>query len=162
MSNTSKFNVYNDVDNMLNRPTQPFKGAQHRGVDFAKAAHSPYRAIKPGKVTGVWHSPTLGNIVEVSSAFTSIAYAHVLDPVKIGHRVRYTGGPIGKIAGPNDNYATGSITDGNHEHIALQNRRGGYYNGDIGKNPISLINSVRRSVIRQANKYGKRIAKGKL
>lgn len=114
-------------------------GNGHRGLDKSKPAHTPYRVLLKGKVKAVTHSALLGWVVEVDHGLGRVvAYPHVLDPVKVG-TVLVQGGTIGQVAGPGDNFASGTVTDGKHEHFTLQHKVGDYLAGRPVKDPTPLV-----------------------
>jgi len=155
----AKLKAVNEIIEMIERgPTQTYKALLHRGVDYYKKTDTAYRVLEASKIVAHYHTALLGNIVEVHGVSGYVAYAHVKSPLPVGTKL-VQGGTIGLIAGPDDNYSTGTVTQGVHEHIALEKYKGEYAAGGVGKNPDAFVAKNLKLAKKRKVILEKRIAK---
>ena len=100
----------------------------HRGGDWKPAENTVIPAFTAGKVTQIFWSDVLGNIVEIlGEDKIYLQYCHLAEKpksIKVGDQVKL-GQPIGRVGG-GPNTPSGSASTGAHLHVGASKKKNGH------------------------------------
>jgi murein DD-endopeptidase MepM/ murein hydrolase activator NlpD len=100
----------------------------HRGQDWSPAENTVIPAITDGKITQIFWSDVLGNVVEIlgeDGVYTQ--YCHLAakpKSLKVGDEVKL-GQPVGRVGG-GANTPSGSASTGAHLHMGMAKQKNGH------------------------------------
>jgi murein DD-endopeptidase MepM/ murein hydrolase activator NlpD len=100
----------------------------HRGQDWSPKEKSVIPAVTSGKVTQIFWSDVLGNVVEVlGEDKVYVQYCHLAakpESIKVGDTVEL-GQPVGRVGG-GKNTPSGSASTGAHLHMGMSKVKNGH------------------------------------